>query len=146
MRNIKFRVWIKPEHWYIENNEGLMTAGLPLGGWDKWWLNLSPQLKNQQGLDGEFTLDMIEVMQFTGFQDSKGNEIYDGDILSDWTETDEDLVQSFCQVFWCEKTGMWRLDFSTKQDKTYTESLYTELRDFRYEITGNIFENKELLK
>jgi len=90
----------------------------------------------------EFTgkdLDIIAKCQFTGFKDNKGNEIYDGHILSDWTETDEGLVQSKRQVFWCPKTGAWKLDNSFNQDKSSGDLLSEELADYSYEITGHIF-------
>ncbi|HET8886807.1 MAG TPA: YopX family protein [Salinimicrobium sp.] len=81
------------------------------------------------------------VGQFTGFTDKNGKEIYEGDILSDWTETDEGNIQSKMQVFWCEKTGAWKLDNSYKQDRSSGDLLSDELTDFAYEITGNIFKN-----
>jgi hypothetical protein len=89
----------------------------------------------------DFHLEHYTVLFFTGFKDCKGNDIYDGDIISDTVIENGKELKSKQQVFWSEGTGMWRLDSSFEQDKTYTEPLYSELRDYKYEIIGNIYEN-----
>ena len=94
-----------------------------------------------KNLNKLLTLKHVEVMQFTGFKDIKETDIYCGDIISDYTETDEGLVKSECQVFWNEPTGSWHMDNSFKQDKTESVELWLELNDFKYEVTGNIYEN-----
>ena len=102
----------------------------------KGWDYIS-KVKNLHKL---MTLNHVEVMQFTGFNDKNGTEIFDGDILSDWTKIYEGLLQFKMQVFWNQPTGSWHLDNSLKQDKTSSVELWLELNDFKYEITGNIYE------
>ena len=87
----------------------------------------------------------LKFQQFTGLQDKKGNDIYEGDILSDTVKVDGKNVKSALQVFWNEHTGSWHLDMSFKQDTTTSIELWHELNDFKYTIIGNIYENKELL-
>jgi len=85
-------------------------------------------------------LEHYTLLLFTGFEDRKGHEIYDGDIIADWVETDEGLIQSKNQVFWNQPTGSWHLDHSPEQDKSYSTELWLELNDYDYEIVGNIYE------
>jgi len=97
------------------------------------------------GLIKEWTSDIIPL-EFTGFDDKNGNKIFEGDIISDWVDTDEGLIKSHKQVFWNNKRGGWYVDDSYVQDKTEGIELWFELYDFDYEISGNIYENTELLK
>lgn len=87
----------------------------------------------------------MKVMQYTGLKDKKGKEIYEGDIIGDWTEVDGKMVQSKLQVFFDVKLGQWMLDCSNNQDKSCYYALFKELQDFDYEIIGNIHENPELI-
>lgn len=85
------------------------------------------------------------VGQFTGFYDKNNKEIYDGDIIGDLVEVDGKMEQSRLTVYFDEMLGQWMLDISLKQDRTSSCSLFSELKDFEYEVLGNIYENPELL-
>jgi|SRR5690554_1228270 len=106
----------------------------------RFWDKELQKMLYRKPLTYDFYQDSIIPLEFTGFVDNKGNEIFDGDILSDWTETDEGKVQSNQQVFWSEKYGQWHLDLSMKQDKSFSSPLWKELKDFDYTVTGNIYE------
>lgn len=84
--------------------------------------------------------------QFTGLKDKNGKEIYEGDIIGDWVELDGKQEQSKQTVFWHESEGQWMLDYSFSQDRSHFFSLASDLRDFEYEVVGNIHENPELCK
>jgi uncharacterized phage protein (TIGR01671 family) len=83
-------------------------------------------------------VDPKTVCQYTGFKDIDGKKIFEGDIIGDWTETDEGLKQSKQQVFWNEKYGCWKLDDSFSQNKSNCQDLWLELHDYKFEIIGNI--------
>lgn len=83
---------------------------------------------------------------FTGLLDKNGKEIYEGDIIGDWTETDQGYIQSNYTVYFDDKKGMFRLDTSLNQDRGTSSILYRELKDYDYEVIGNIYEKTEKLK
>lgn len=140
MREIKFRVWIKPEYWNETENKGLMTNGLPLNGFDKWWLNLDDPFSENYSLDGEFTVGKeIEIMQFTGLKDKNGNEIYEGDLIkvqdpynSIWSVDSAEVVFSNKYVGgWVISNGNQNLNLGTRQKYL--------------KVVGNKYENPELV-
>ena len=124
MRELKFRAWDKSQKYMAYQG--------------------NPDLETLSSFMFHFGEDI--VLQSTGFFDKNENEIFEGDILSDWNEVDGKQVQLFLQVFWCNSDGAWKLDSSFNQDKSSGDLLSEELSSFVYEISGNIYENPELLQ
>ena len=124
MRELKFRAWDKSQKYMAYQG--------------------NPDLETLSSFMFHFGEDI--VLQSTGFFDKNENEIFEGDILSDWNEVDGKQVQSFLQVFWCNNDGAWKLDSSFNQDKSSGDLLSEKLSSFVYEISGNIYENPELLQ
>jgi len=86
----------------------------------------------------------ITVMQFTGLEDKNGKEIYEGDIVNavyHYTDGgDRHKVETKAKIIWDEigfdvspLDDMWISDWNLIDDV------------YKFEIIGNIYENKELL-
>ena len=126
MRKIKFRVWDKLVNRFRNDLTDLgIVLSLDNGN---IFNHFNPS---------EYLMERFELMQFTGLHDSKGKEIYEGDIVK--VITDEDDEDSLEQIRWkegdtefpfggweCSKNEGWRLN--------------------ECEVIGNKFENPELLE
>jgi hypothetical protein len=120
-REIKFRAWNTIVKRYAEN----ITFEL---------LTKTPNTQHH----------ILVYQQFTGFKDCNGVEIYEGDTLIDVDVTLEENVKledTKQQVFWCEKEGCWKLDNTFSQNKKEGWYLGKDLQDFRFKVSGNIYEN-----
>jgi len=92
----------------------------------------------------DFNHKNIVPLEFTGFKDCNGVEVYDGDTLIDVDITLEEgvkLEDTKKQVYWCSKLGCWKLDNTFSQDKSSGYLLANDLKDFRFKVSGNIYEN-----
>ena len=89
------------------------------------------------------------VMQFTGFKDKKGDEIYEGDIVREAIiDTQEEKGW-----FWIYSTVEFEMGCWVLKEIGYDYSRYDSLLDHIHlydsteeiEVCGNIFENPEML-
>lgn len=85
------------------------------------------------------------IQQYTGLTDSKGNEIYEGDVVK--TIYNDDF--SVGTVFHHEETGSYRIQSKNQLlpivTYRFVENKPQGLLLVVHEVIGNIFENNELL-
>ena len=136
MRTPKYKAFYKP-HNYIYHVTDMNFEGPD-------YTLREVKLSNGIWLRSDKLNDVILIEQ-TPFTDKNGEEIYEGDIIGDWTEIDGKMEQSRLTVYFDEMLGQWMLDISFKQDRTSSCYLFAELKDFEYEVIGNIYENPELI-
>lgn len=134
MREIKFRQWCKDGFWWSGlNQDGSWTA--PLRG--------------------------LEIQQFTGLHDSEGNEIWEGDIINDLSNTSHDrpndirrakvnygdfMVNDFSTSGYGDAFGFYVEYYPLEVGySTGCRELWQRLAACSV-VIGNIYENPELLK
>lgn len=150
MREIKFRAYIK--------NLKLLVPVLRINFDIK---TVEVDLTSCNGDLVEYNFDEIELMQYTGINDTNGKEICAGDIIEFVWETDscwgdEGTYMGYVQ----HDDGAYEVVYINRQEYTPTKDGYKhpnsesdELQSFirwtdgvNCEVIGNIYENPELLK
>ena len=140
-REIKFRAKRKDNNKWAFGDLVKDNAG---GAWIE--TNLQTWRENCDDVDAfgsRLYVDIDTVCQFTGLTDKKGREIYEGDVL----RINNGAVICLFVVTWNAEVGSWCLRFK-EESKEGTRPLGRWLcdRDYDIELTGNIYDNKELLE
>ena len=123
-RPIKFRVWDKRE------NKGMHTQNML---YDAQLHHFWQDFVDYPG---------YELMQYTGLKDSKGNEIYEGDILKNPYDVGNKIIG---QVLYESDHGGYIFQWKRRGQDYKITNLNCDVA-FESVIVGNIFEHSELLK
>jgi len=133
MREIKYRIWDKKRNKFAKQ---ITTFKLDREGNINLIVYLDKANKTREITEREkiFTNE-FEPMQFTGLLDKNGVETYEGDIIR---------AKNFVKD---AKTDRDCIDIIHFKDCNflYGNCYLTQLKDYDYEVIGNIYENKELL-
>ena len=123
MKEIKLRVFDKLSKLMFKNDEIIWNSGKVIKLYDQDWFSV-----NQKD---------IELMQYTGLKDCKGDDIYDGDIVlikeRNFMPNDK-FKDAIATVEFSNGMFMIDNDYPTSVDLSKTV------------VIGNIYENSELLK
>ena len=126
-REIKFRVWDK----VIEH----MRYGyfpVKVDDYYKIW-----SFHSKSGGFFSKSEDQFELMQYTGIKDSKGRDIYEGDIIKDKRE-------NIHQIRFIDGFASFRAFYSNTGDNCALNQDW--INTFEKIVIGNIYDNPELVK
>jgi uncharacterized phage protein (TIGR01671 family) len=127
-RKIKFRAWDKINEYMITDVDSINF----ING-DRI---ISIDYEDREEVNSTISFDNIYILQFTGLLDRNGNEIYEGDIVSNGDNY-------ACEVKWSDIDYAWQLIEYGNNDgiRLHTLTAYTST----FVLLGNVFENSELL-
>jgi len=129
MREIKFRAWIKED----KKMENVKTMGFT----DKTIRCLKKNEFINAYLLRRVSFDDVELMQYTGLKDKNGKEIYENDLIS--CNKYKNIVVFF-------ENGCFKVKYSKNDTTNVTCTLDTFLEKYKCKISGNVYENKNLLE
>lgn len=137
----KFRAWIKPQKYMVGKGD-LLVIDYDLAQ------IMTQQVFFERGLAVErdikyYDFEDVVLMQSTDLRDKNGKEIFEGDIIS--TYTDNLIVQKDNLLGFYVEVGEKRNYFAETVDIEYLD-LFAKNFGVSVEILGNIYENPELLE
>lgn len=139
MREIKFRAWFDRHMYEVAKLDfwgDPEQASCDLAG---------PDEDGKLAEIFDIYLGEVELMQYTGFKDKNGKEIYEGDICR-WRDLEifnDEIVEDVFVVVWNDENLTWH---TQNQDGNFGYDLYEYTDDRDLEVIGNIHENADLLE
>lgn len=126
-KELKFRAWDKRHKKMIAPNDGDFIAWHAMSNWR----------------------DCLDVMQFTGLQDSEGVDIYEGDIVVEpdgYPFYSDGLCNYRGEVFWSDD-HRWAVGLYVVSDRVSGSACGMSLSEYEpLLVIGNIHANPELLE
>jgi uncharacterized phage protein (TIGR01671 family) len=154
MRIIKFRIWDGKNMHYPETDycyllQWTKNRNFYIGTWSLWKKCCNYEKK----IGEEFDKKPFILMQYTGLKDEKRKDIYENDIIRLSDEKIGIVSYSDCYLavlfylYDCKKTISRFKNKRIKYEYFPNGSCYySEIRNLKIKVIGNIFENKKLAK
>jgi len=133
MKTIKFRAWCQGKHDNLTFGKAHMEYGVSIGGKGGYL-----DIESGWDIHGEYLT--VPLMQFTGLKDKNGKEIYEGDIAK-WT-----TYPAGAEMGPKENTGIVEYGAGSYVVGTAHIDYFLDEGKMDFEVIGNIYENKNLLK
>lgn len=138
----KFRAWIKTEKRMIET-DNLLDIDYENGVIMTQQVYFENGLPDDRDLDN-FVFEEIELMQSTALKDKNGKEIFEGDIISDGHMLSDIRHHQTLGFYIIDDNGIEGFFGDTASLEVFEEA--SKYISENIEITGNIYENPELLE
>ena len=138
----KFRAWIKTEKRMIET-DNLLDIDYENGVIMTQQVYFENGLPDDRDLDN-FVFEEIELMQSTALKDKNGKEIFEGDIISDGHMSRDIRHHQTLGFYIIDDNGIEGFFGDTASLEDFEEA--SKYISENIEITGNIYENPELLE
>lgn len=129
MREIKFRAWLKEDKKMV-NVEAMDFTDKSIQYLKRSEI-INAYILRREGFDD------VELMQYTGLKDKNGTEIYEKDIVS--CNKYKNIVVFF-------ENGCFKVRYPKNDTTNIICTLDTFLEKYKCKISGNIYENPELLE
>jgi len=150
MRELKFRAWDKKTKKMREvESIGFGAISYMKDGYPVCNMIGRDCITNEDMIIHRDSPDFI-LQQFTGLTDSKGVEIYEGDIVKCYHFTDDSGHHFIKHIIkWSEKFNGWfAMNAKSKSDDDGSIQLWVYMKSNKHttEVIGNIHQNQELLE
>ena len=136
MREIKFRgFYFKEKNALYDEVKKWVYGSLVI---DEDEYRIREYAKKNQSCINSYKVDPETVGQFTGLQDSKGIDIYEGDILQ--------YKENNYKVYWVDNEYRFNVARFNKKNSLDMLSNLNYFEESGIEVIGNIYDNPELLE